>query len=252
MTRFLKAILPFSLFRRLSMAYSVFLTALDSPSAATAMLWGEGERTCRFRRILHPFTFRLTLANRDVVMQNIVRGECVGGRLPASARFIVDGGGYIGDSAAVFLSLYPEAVCLVFEPSSNAELAVRNLAPYGSRAVVKQAMLSRDQGSFDIFEIGTGSRVFAVSDGDSQLKVATMDAVLLESPTGQIDILKLDIEGAEYEILRPPTPWLAAVRCLIIELHGDAAHRDIPGWLCAAGFTIERHRSLLFCSRLAK
>jgi FkbM family methyltransferase len=251
MTRFLKAILPFSLFKRLSMAYSVFLTALDSPAAAKAMLLGKGERTHRFRRILHPFTYRLTLANRDVVMQNIVRGECVGGRLPPSAKFIVDGGGYIGDSAAVFLSLYPESTCLVFEPSSNAELAVRNLSPYGSRAIVKQAMLGRDQGAFDIFEIGTGSRVIAVSDGNGQLKVATMDAVLLESPTRQIDILKLDIEGAEYEILCPPTPWLASVKCLIIELHGDAAHRDIPGWLRDAGFTIERHRSLLFCNRPA-
>jgi FkbM family methyltransferase len=252
MTRFLKAILPFSLFKRLSMAYSVFLTALDSPAAAKAMLWGEGEKTHRFRRILHPFTYRLTLANRDVVMQNIVRGECVGGRLPPSAKFIVDGGGYIGDSAAVFLSLYPESTCLVFEPSSNAELAVRNLSPYGSRAIVKQAMLGRDQGDFDIFEIGTGSRVVAVSDGNGQLKVATMDAVLLESPTRQIEILKLDIEGAEYEILCPPTPWLASVKCLVIELHGDAAHRDIPGWLRDAGFTIERHRSLLFCNRLVK
>jgi FkbM family methyltransferase len=251
MTRFLKAILPFSLFKRLSMAYSVFLTALDSPSAAKAMLWGEGERTHRFHRILHPFTYRLTLANRDVVMQNIVRGECVGGRLPASASFIVDGGGYIGDSAAVFLSLYPESTCLVFEPSSNAELALRNLSNYGSRAIVKKAMLGREQGEFDIFEIGTGSRVVAVSDGVGQLKVATMDAVLLESPTGKIDILKLDIEGAEYEILRPPTPWLASVKCLVIELHGDAAHRDIPGWLRDAGFTIERHRSLLFCNRPA-
>lgn len=251
MTRFLKAILPFALFKRLSMAYSVFLTALDSPSAAKAMLWGEGEKTHRFRRILHPFTYRLTLANRDVVMQNIVRGECVGGRLPTSAKFIVDGGGYIGDSAAVFLSLYPESTCLVFEPSSNAELAVRNLSPYGSRAIVKQAMLGRVQGSFSIFEIGTGSRVVAVRDGDDQLEVATMDDVLRESPTRQIDILKLDIEGAEYEILHPPTPWLAAVKCVIIELHGDAAHRDIPGWLRDAGFTIERHRSLLFCNRPA-
>ena len=233
------------------MAYSVFLTALDSPSAAKAMLWGEGERTHRFHRILHPFTYRLTLANRDVVMQNIVRGECVGGRLPASASFIVDGGGYIGDSAAVFLSLYPESTCLVFEPSSNAELALRNLSHYGSRAIVKKAMLGREQGEFDIFEIGTGSRVVAVSDGAGQLKVTTMDAVLLESPTGKIDILKLDIEGAEYEILRPPTPWLASVKCLVIELHGDAAHRDIPGWLRDAGFTIERHRSLLFCNRPA-
>ena len=76
-----------------------------------------------------------------------------------------------------------------------------------------------------------------------------MDEVLRQSPTERIDILKLDIEGAEYDILRPPTPWLASVQCIVIELHGEAAHRDIPGWLREAGFTIERHRSMLFCNR---
>jgi FkbM family methyltransferase len=250
MKRFLKALLPFAVFRRLSMGYSVGLTLLDSPAAACGMLWGKGERCHRFRRILHPFTYRLTVADRDVVMQNIVRGECVGGRLPAKAQFIVDGGGYIGDTAAVFLSLYPESYCCVLEPSSNADLAERNLKSYGSRAAVRRAMLGRDHGQFQIVEVGTGSKVFATDTGSGQLQVLTMDEVLRQSPTGRIDILKLDIEGAEYDILRPPTPWLASVHCVVIELHGESAHRDIPGWLRDAGFTIERHRSLLFCNRL--
>lgn len=232
------------------MAYSVGLTLFDSPVAAWTMLCGEGQRCYRFRRILHPFTYRLTVADRDVVMQNIVRGECVGGRLPPAAKFIVDGGGYIGDSAAVFLSLYPESNCLVFEPSSNADLAEQNLKPYGSRVAVIRAMLGRDHGQFQIFEVGTGSRVFATDSRGGNLEVSTLDEVLRQSPTGRIDILKLDIEGAEYDILRPPTPWLASVGCIVIELHGEAAHRDIPGWLTAAGFTIERHRSMLFCNRL--
>lgn len=249
MNRFFKALLPFAVFKRLSMAYSVWLTLLDSPAAAWVMLWGEGERCHRFRRILHPFTYGLTVADRDVVMQNIVRGECIGGRLPPKAKFIVDGGGYIGDSAAVFLSLYPESTCIVFEPSSNADLAEQNLKAYGSRAAVRRAMLSRDHGHFQIFEVGTGSRVFAADSAGGQLQVSTMDEVLRQSPTGKIDILKLDIEGAEYDILRPPTPWLTSVQCVVIELHGEAAHRDIPGWLRDAGFTIERHRSLLFCNR---
>ncbi len=249
MSRLLRSILPFALFKRLALAYSVFRTLLDSPSAAFAMLWGEGERRHRFRRLRHPFAYRLTESDRGVVMQNIVRGECVGGPLPPAAVFIVDGGGYIGDSAAVFLSLYPEASCLVFEPSVHAGLAERNLAPYGQRARLRRAMLAREHGAFDIIEAGTGSRVIAAGAGAETLEVWTMADVLRQSPAGAIDILKLDIEGAEYEMLRPPTPWLASVRCIVIELHGDAAHRDIPGWLHAAGFTTERHRSLLFCNR---
>jgi FkbM family methyltransferase len=249
MTSLFKAFPPFWAFKRLAFAYSTFRTLLDSPAAAMAMLAGKGERSHRFRRLTHPFAYRLNESDKNVVMQNIVRGECVGGRLPPRAKFIVNGGGYIGDSAAVFLSLYPDATCLVFEPSSNSDLAARNLSPYGCRAVLKRAMLARDKGAFDMIEAGTGSKAVPSSDGKGRFEVWTMDDALRESPTGTADILKLDVEGEEYEILRPPTPWLSSVRCLVIELHGAPAHRDIPGWLQAAGFSIERHRSLLFCNR---
>jgi FkbM family methyltransferase len=249
MTTLFKAILPFWAIKKLAYGYSVLQTLFDSPGAAMAMLIGKGERVHHFRRLIYPFVFRLTESDRNVVMQNVVRGECVGGRLPSSAKYIVDGGGYIGDSAAIFLSLYPEAICLVFEPSSNAELAARNLAPYGRRAVLIRAMLARDKGAFDIIEAGTGSKTVPSADGKEKFEVWTMDEALRRSPTGKIDILKLDIEGAEYEVLRPPTPWLSSVHSLVVELHGDAAHRDIPGWLREAGFSIKRHRSLLFCSR---
>lgn len=249
MTSLLKAILPFWAFKKLAYGYSALRTLLDSPRAAMAMIIGQGERLHRFRRLIHPFAYRLNESDKNVVMQNIVRGECVGGSLPSSANFIVDGGGYIGDSAAVFLSLYPKATCMVFEPSSNAELAARNLSPYGSRAVLKQAMLARDKGAFEMIEAGTGSKTVPSFDGKGRFEVWTMNEVLLVSPTGTIDILKLDIEGAEYQLLKPPTPWLSSVRCLVLELHGEAAHRDIPGWLQASGFSVERHRSLLFCNR---
>jgi FkbM family methyltransferase len=250
MTNLFKDLVPFWVFQKLAYGYSTLRTLLDSPAAALAMLIGEGERLHRFRRLIHPFAYRLTESDRNVVMENIVRGECAGGALPRSAKFIVDGGGYIGDSAAVFLSLYPDATCLVFEPSSNADLAARNLSPYGYRAVLKRAMLAGDKGEFDMIEAGTGSKAAPSASGKGRFEVWTMDDVLRASPTGTIDILKLDVEGAEYDILHPPTPWLSSVRCLIIELHGEAAHRDIPGWLQVAGFSIERHRSLLFCNRL--
>jgi len=252
MKRLLKVVLPFAVFKKLSMAYSVFRTFMDSPSAGVGMLLGEGERQHCFRRLQHPFSYRLTESDRSVVMQNIVRGECVGGPLPQSAAFIVDGGGYIGDSAAVFLSLYPAATCLIFEPSSNHKLAERNLLPYGSRVQLRRAMLARARGTFELIEDGTGTKAIPSSGAEVPFEVWTMEDVLRQSPTGVIDVLKFDIEGAELDILRPPTPWLASVRCLIIELHGEAAHRDIPGWLREEGFEIKRHRSLLFCNRPLK
>jgi hypothetical protein len=76
-----------------------------------------------------------------------------------------------------------------------------------------------------------------------------MDEVLRRSPGGRINILKLDVEGAEVEILRPPTPWLASVDCIIVELHNEEGFRDIPNWLADAGFKVKQCRGLFFCNR---
>ena len=139
------------------------------------MVLGEGERRHSFRRLLHPFTYRLIESDRGVVMQNIVRGECVGGPMPAQAAFIVDGGGFIGDTAAVFLSQYPTATCLVFEPSSNHELAARNLAPYGTRACLRRAMLARTYGVFELIEGGTGTKAIPSVSAHAEFEVWTME-----------------------------------------------------------------------------
>ncbi|HEY2844790.1 MAG TPA: FkbM family methyltransferase, partial [Bryobacteraceae bacterium] len=44
--------------------------------------------------------------------------------------------------------------------------------------------------------------------------------------SSSIDLLKLDVEGAEREIFTPPHDWLASVKNIAIELHGtEAANR---------------------------
>ena len=62
-------------------------------------------------------------------------------------------------------------------------------------------MLSRNQGAFDMIEAGTGSMAIPAIGPQKLLEVWTMAEVLRQSPSGTIDILKLDIEGAEWKIL---------------------------------------------------
>ena len=249
MRKIIRKLIPFWLYRLIAHLYSLVWSLPEGPRLTYFMLGGAGEVTWPFRRLLHPFTFRLIKPDRDVVLQNIIRGECVGGQMPSKADFIVDGGGYIGDSAAVFLSLYPSAQCYVFEPSSNAGLARRNLCAYGGRAVLTKAFLGRSQGSLAINEADVGSHGRPTADTDEAIPVWTLDEVLKRSPTGRINILKLDVEGAEVEILRPPTPWLALVDCIIVELHDAAGYKHIPVWLSEAGFTVKQCRGLFFCNR---
>jgi FkbM family methyltransferase len=112
-------------------------------------------------------------------------------------------------------------------------------------------MLFSDEprGGLAINEADVGSHGLQPDSGDKAIPVWTMDEVLRRSPGGRINILKLDVEGAEVEILRPPTPWLASVDCIIVELHNEEGFRDIPNWLADAGFKVKQCRGLFFCNR---
>ena len=50
------------------------------------------------------------------------------------------------------------------------------------------------------------------------VRAVTMDTVMRETGIDSIDLLKVDIEGAEIEIFKS-CPWIRKVRVLTIELH---------------------------------
>ena len=249
MKTFVRAVLPMALYRRLARLYAFALAWREGPAFLWTMAFAAGERTHRFRALAHPFTFRLTAEDKHVVFGNLIKGEVLAGPLPADARFIVDAGGYIGDSAALFLSRYPRATCLVLEPGQAHAWAARNLAAYGDRAILRQAALMGGAGSFRVAEAETGSQVVPAAAGE--VAVWTMAEVLRLSPSGRIDILKIDIEGAEVGLFQGPCDWLGAVECLTIELHGEVAYAEIPPKLVAAGFALSRHGSLTVARRLS-
>jgi hypothetical protein len=47
----------------------------------------------------------------------------------------------------------------------------------------------------------------------------TVDTIMKEQGIDHIDILKIDIEGAEREVFRDPSSWIGKVDALIVELH---------------------------------
>jgi FkbM family methyltransferase len=203
--------------------------------------------THRFRTLIHPFSFQIDEENRKVVLGNLIKKEVMEGPLPKDARFIVDAGGYIGDSAAIFLSRYPQAQCLILEPGVAHAWAARNLVAYGSRAILHKAALMRSAGAFRVMEADTGTQV--VPDAAGTVDILTMPEILSRSPHGRIDILKVDIEGAEVDLFKGPCDWLSSVDCLSIELHGEEAKREIPLTLLAAGFELSQHGSLTVAIR---
>jgi hypothetical protein len=57
-----------------------------------------------------------------------------------------------------------------------------------------------------------------------------------------IDFLKMDIEGAEAQVLRVNTDWARRVRCIKVEVHGPYTVEDCVRDLQALGFTARPDR----------
>jgi FkbM family methyltransferase len=247
MKKVVRAILPLRLYQLLARLYAYVLAWREGPRFISRLAWGSGEMTHRFRTLVHPFSFQIDEENRKVVLGNLIKKEVMEGPLPKDARFIVDAGGYIGDSAAMFLSRYPQSQCLVLEPGMAHAWAARNLAAYGPRAILLKAALMRSAGAFRIMEADTGTQV--VADIAGRVEVVTIPELLSRSPHGRIDILKVDIEGAEVDLFKEAGNWLNSVDCISVELHGDEAKREIPATLIAAGFELSRHGSLTVAVR---
>jgi FkbM family methyltransferase len=144
------------------------------------------------------------------------------------ATTIIDCGANIGLSAIFFAQRYPGADIIAIEPEeTNFRLLKRNTSPYG-RIVPLQAALWRSNGTIDVVDPGEGKWAYRVAQAhDAQdvrvngqrVEAVTVDTVMERFGLSHVDILKMDIEGAEKEVFEGAPPWLSKVGMIAVELH---------------------------------
>jgi FkbM family methyltransferase len=121
--------------------------------------------------------------------------------------FIVDGGSNIGMSILFFKFLYPEATIIGFEPDERAyALLKRNIDSNGLTGVqVHQVALGMEDSTVDFFVDPEEPGALTTSTFRNQMpnKKTTVQQVRL-SPfiNKKVDLLKLDVEGAEGAVLK--------------------------------------------------
>ncbi|MBO9198831.1 MULTISPECIES: FkbM family methyltransferase [Niastella] len=165
-----------------------------------------------------------------------------------NVKTIIDLGSNIGFSVMHFKSKFPDAQVIAVEPEKhNFEQLVKNVKGY-SKVVCLQNAIWYSEKKLGIFDSGLGEYGFRVVDGN-QKQVGSVDAITMDDIISKyglqtIDILKIDIEGAEKELFTYNYEnWLPKVRCIVIELH-DTFH---PG--CATAFfkAISTRQFDIFC-----
>jgi FkbM family methyltransferase len=142
---------------------------------------------------------------------------------------IIDAGGYIGTAAIVFAKAFPDATIITVEPSSeNLNLLIENVSCYRNIHVVERAIVAVDRPSVKLRDRGTGEWGFTVvSEPADNANAAIFQEVATVTIPGLLDafgkrgadIVKIDIEGGEYDVFSENVDWIKEVAVLVVELH---------------------------------
>jgi FkbM family methyltransferase len=136
---------------------------------------------------------------------------------------IVDAGAFTGISSRYFHERYPGALVIAVEPErSNFDLLERNTNSFEKIQCVRGGIYGEET-RLVIKDPDAEKYAFRVeSSQDDAGSVAgyTIASLMKLFDITCIDILKLDIEGAEYSVFSHETDsWLPLVRALVVELH---------------------------------
>lgn len=166
----------------------------------------------------------------------------------APEAIILDLGGNVGYTAAHYAAICPQArvICVEMD-AGNAALARENLRSFGDRCTVIHAAAWSADG--ELTYGGTEEWGFRVSGLEGQtttpsgtitrrVRALRIETILRECNVDHVDFAKIDIEGAEANIIRADASWLKKTHTIMLEYHEPATHEGMADALRASGFAV--------------
>lgn len=152
---------------------------------------------------------------------------------PESVRTIVDGGANVGYAAVWYARRFPEARIFAVEPDLSNLRALRENVQGLDNVTVVEGAVWYEKRKLRILDPTASS--FAVQVGETgagtEVDALRVEDLLNMAQVQRVDILKLDIEGAEKPLFEHArASWLDAIGSIVIEFH------DTPAALCARAF----------------
>ena len=157
---------------------------------------------------------------------------------------IVDAGAHIGGTALWFAARYPHARIIAVEPHPDTFTRLQENTRELTNIEPVAAALYAKEGDVELFG---GDQSWAASLVPAKnlrtchnVRAITLDRLVHDHNLEQIDILKLNIEGAETAVLRS-TGVLDRVRTIVFEYHDELADMPLNELLeSLTGFEVRR------------
>jgi len=158
-------------------------------------------------------------------------------------KHILDLGANAGYSALYLAGLHPDAEIACVEPVPSNLVTLRETIRKNRLNVkVIDAAVSETDGSSPLFIMDSADSA-GLSERQAvevlEVQTKTVDSILRELGWSRIDLLKIDIEGAEQALFKDSPAWLDRVSHIVGELHHpytfDECRRDLE----PRGFVVE-------------
>jgi FkbM family methyltransferase len=170
------------------------------------------------------------------VLRQVLGHQDAGIPLEREPTLIIDGGANVGYSSLVFARHYPTAQIIAVEPDKrNCEMFHKNCDSYPNIRLLEGAIWPTSS-KLTITNPAADAFMFQVDEstetgGANEVPAYTIPQLLELGGGGRINLLKLDIEGAEKALFSKGTDeWLHRVDVIFVELHD----RYVPG--CTQAF----------------
>lgn len=176
-------------------------------------------------KLMHDLTIRMPSSDAWVFKQVFIDEEYKF-QTKKDPNVIVDAGANVGYASIYFASLFPNAKIIALEPeNNNYALLCENVKKY-KNIIPVQGALWCESTKINICDEGLGEWGFMTFSIDNAKKniehlvdAYTVDSLMEKYELSKIDILKIDIEGAEKEVFENTEKWINSVDSLIVELH---------------------------------
>jgi FkbM family methyltransferase len=180
---------------------------------------GATDINLNYRGHNHPLRLRPDNIDRCVFLDVFV-GRRYRAEFISEPKLIIDASAHAGFATCFFAHNFPHACILALEPdAANFSRLVLNTRAH-SNVTAMHAALWREDGQVYVGKSDRSWNIQVRAEGlGTRVRAVTIPTLLREANIEMIDVLKMNVEGAEREIFAGPVDWLGRVRLLMIQLH---------------------------------